>query len=300
VLPLWWPTSGGCACGKLDCQKNVGKHPLSRAVPNGLDGATMDAELIRAWWARWPAANVGIRTGLVSGLVVVDVDPRHGGDDGFADLETRHGALPESPLAHTGGGGSHLFLAHPGVRPVTCRTNLGGFPGVDLKADGGYVVAPPSRHGSGRIYTWHKALHLPDVPLAPCPDAILALALEGPSAARVRYEPAPWDGRLPERAARLLERGRRLRDRFGRDASGLADPSPSGVDASLATLAALAGLSAQDVEATVRASRARAGLPPRGTSYYAATVGKAMALAAERDASVRRLESRILASLRRA
>jgi hypothetical protein len=284
----------------MDCEKNVGKHPLSRAVPNGLAGATTDAGRIRAWCQRWPDANLGIRTGLVSGLLVADVDPRNGGDDGFADLEARHGGIPETPLVHTGGAGSHLFLAHPGTRPVSCRKNVGGFAGVDLKADGGYVVAPPSRHKSGRIYTWDAALHFEDVPLAPCPEALLRLARGGPSAPRVRYETAPWDGRLPEGAARLLESGRRFRSRFERDASGLADPSPSGVDASLATLAALAGLSARDVEATVRSSRVRAGLPPRGASYYAATVGKALAFASAHETRARQFESLMFAGLRHA
>jgi hypothetical protein len=82
----------------------------------------------------------------------------------------------------------------------------------------------------------------------------------------------------------------RLRQRFERNSSGLNDTSPSGVDASLATVTALAGCTPQEVDATVRASQARAGLPLRGTSYYRATVGKALAVAAEGNAKRERFE----------
>src|SRR5947207_3382883 len=71
VLPLWWPRPGiGCACGRPDCSK-PGKHPLTR---HGLHDASTEAAAIRHWWTRWPRANLGIRTGAASGLLVVDVD----------------------------------------------------------------------------------------------------------------------------------------------------------------------------------------------------------------------------------
>jgi hypothetical protein len=289
VLPLWWPRADRtCACCKPGCERSVGKHPLSLpgGVPHGVAGATTDPERIRSWWSRWPHANVGIRTGRESGLVVLDVDPRNGGEDGLADLEARHGGTPETPTVETGGGGTHTYLRHPGAAEIPCCRDFGGFLGVDLKADGGYVVAPPSLHASGRTYEWNLLLHVEDVPLAVCPEALLRLALEGGSASteRVAYAAVPWDGHVPARVLEAMARGHaRLRDRFDRIATGLRDTSGSGVDASLATLAALAGCTPQEVEATVRASRARAGLAPRGDTYYRATVGKAVAIAAERD-----------------
>lgn len=109
------------------------------------------AEEIAAWFARRPDANIGIVTGRLSGLVVVDVDVRHGGPDSVAQLEARHGPLPPSVESATGGGGRHLYFAHPG-HLVSNRVAL--LPGVDLRGDGGCVVAPPSIHPNGQRYRW--------------------------------------------------------------------------------------------------------------------------------------------------
>jgi hypothetical protein len=224
----------------------------------------------------WPDANVGIATGAESGLVVLDVDPRHGGDESLEELETRYGRLPLSPVVLTGGGGTHSYFAHPKSAALPNRSNLGGFAGIDFKADGGYVVAPPSRHASGRAYEWSTLLHSHAVPLPPCPDYLLELAAQGPSAKREHYAPTEWDGSLPSRAARLIRTRREVRERFRRVPGGHADRTPSGVDASLASMLPRHGLPGPDVEATVRASRARAGLPRRPDSYFASTVGKAL------------------------
>jgi len=240
-------------------------------------------------------------TGEASGLVIVDVDPRNGGDEGIEDLQARYGQLPETPTVLTGGGGTHTYLAHPRDRAIPNRRNLGGFPGVDIKADGGYVVAPPSRHASGRVYAWNVLLHPDDVLLAPCPESLFSLFSQGPQSDRIAYEPAPWDGTVPLRALAAMESpSSRLRQRFERKADGLHDTSPSGIDASVATLAALAGCTPREVEATVRASRKGAGLPQRGASYYRATVGKALAIAAERGASTERFEHLFFEGLDRA
>lgn len=112
---------------------------------------------IEFWWDRWPEANVGIVTGWVSALVVLDIDPRNGGDATLSALEAAHGPLPTTVTGLTGGGGRHLYFAHP-THLVPSRP-LGG--GVDLKAEGGVVVAPPSEHASGRRYRWQPG-HGPD------------------------------------------------------------------------------------------------------------------------------------------
>ena len=112
---------------------------------------------IEFWWDRWPEANVGVVTGWVSALVVVDVDPRNGGDATLAALEAEEGALPATVTSLTGGGGRHLYFAHP-THLVPSRP-LGG--GVDLKADGGVIVVPPSLHASGPQYRWRPG-HGPD------------------------------------------------------------------------------------------------------------------------------------------
>lgn len=156
VLPCHAPgAGGGCSCRAAACP-SPGKHPR---VAGGLRSATTDPSTIAAWWARWPGANVAVRTGAVSGLVVIDVDPPHGGDVTLQDLAERHGALPASAAVATGSGGLHLYLAHPGVRVGNnAGTRLG--PGIDVRGDGGYVIAPPSRHRSGAAYEWTTS---PDV-----------------------------------------------------------------------------------------------------------------------------------------
>jgi len=166
VFPLHTPTQSGCSCGRPDCD-HVGKHPRTK---HGFRDAISDEAAIRHWWSQWPDANIGIATGADSGLVVLDIDPRHGGDDTLADWVRDHGPLPDTVESVTGGGGRHIFFAHPGGH-VKSRTIA---PGVDVKADGGYVVAPPSLHVSGRRYEWEGSSHPDDTPLAPLADWLLA------------------------------------------------------------------------------------------------------------------------------
>jgi len=150
VLPLHAvDLHGRCSCRRSDC-KSPGKHPRSS---NGVLDATTEGATITEWWSRWPTANIGIATGAASGLVVLDVDPGHGGLESLAKLEAQLGPLPDTLRVETGGGGFHLYFQHPG-RGVNIRNavQLRGLPGLDLRGDGGYVVAPPSRHVSGRVY----------------------------------------------------------------------------------------------------------------------------------------------------
>jgi hypothetical protein len=148
VEPLHTPTENGlCSCGKRNCS-SPGKHPRTL---HGLKDASTDPDVITKWWEAWPEANVGVVTGKISGLVVLDVDPRASGDKSLAELEREHGSLPTTLEARTGGGGRHIVFAYPagGV-----RTRIGLMPGLDLKSDGGYFVAPPSLHASGGRYEW--------------------------------------------------------------------------------------------------------------------------------------------------
>lgn len=98
--------------------------------------------------------NIGIATGEASGITVLDIDPRHGGTQSLNNLEDRNGPLPDTWVAHTGGGGMHIFFQYiPGV------TNRAGMvPGVDVKNDNGYIVAPPSIHKSGDRYVWDDVM----------------------------------------------------------------------------------------------------------------------------------------------
>jgi hypothetical protein len=140
-----------------------GKRPLVRwqVYQHRHPEATEVAE----WFRRWSDANIAVVTGIVSGAVVLDLDPRHGADASLQALERKHGAIVETVEARTGGGGRHLYFAHPGE---ILHNRVGLAPGVDLRGDGGYLVAPPSVHAGGESYRWERS---PDVcPLAPVPD----------------------------------------------------------------------------------------------------------------------------------
>jgi hypothetical protein len=131
---------------------------------------------VQDWFRRWPTSNVGIVTGAVSGLVVLDIDVRHGGDESLDALIQEHGRLPHTVEAITGGGGRHIYFAHPGGE---LPNKVGLAPGIDLRADGGYVVAPPSVHGTGKIYAWAEG-HAPEqTGLAPIPGWLLHAASGG-------------------------------------------------------------------------------------------------------------------------
>lgn len=142
-----------------------GKAPIGALVPHGKDDATSDLATVLRWWTAAPTANIGINCGA-SGLVVLDVDPRSGGDDSLHDAERELGPLPETVRAVTGGGGEHYLFRHPGVDLVGVMA-----PGLDVK-DRGYIVADPSVHPSGRRYSWDLAPG--DAPLADLPAAWLA------------------------------------------------------------------------------------------------------------------------------
>jgi putative DNA primase/helicase len=151
VLPLHNPTDSatGCDCRRASCDK-PGKHPR---ILDWTNRATTDEETMRRWFgATWPRANVGIATGVESGLVVVDVDVHSGGFVSLARLEAMHGPLPSGPRVRTGSGGMHAYFAHPGGHIPNSVGTIA--PGIDIRADGGLVVAPPSRHVSGAPYQW--------------------------------------------------------------------------------------------------------------------------------------------------
>lgn len=107
---------------------------------------------VKAWWGRWPDANVGVVTGAVSGVAVVDLDPRHGGEATLERLEEIWGGLPTTLESQSGGGGRHIWFTVTGA-PVPSSV-LGE--GVELKAERGLIIAPPSRHILGGIYRWRR------------------------------------------------------------------------------------------------------------------------------------------------
>jgi archaellum biogenesis ATPase FlaH len=148
IFPLHTATAAGCSCGKAGCG-SAGKHPRTT---NGLKDATTDPDQIRAWWTRWPDANIGVRTGSDTGFVMIGPD----GEQGIADvagLEQDLGPLPKTKHAKSGSGGEHYYFKWPSDGlPIKSRRNHLGTK-IDVRGDGGYFVAPPSVNANGR-YEW--------------------------------------------------------------------------------------------------------------------------------------------------
>ncbi len=143
VFPVHGIVEGKCTCTK-NCG-SPGKHPASKT---GFKAATRDPQQIDFDWKKRPLANIGIATGGAGRLLVVDCDPRNGGPETYAGLKALFPGLPDGGLlVRSGGGGLHYWLRYRGgPLPKELAT------GIDLKGDGGYVVAPPSLHVSGRRY----------------------------------------------------------------------------------------------------------------------------------------------------
>lgn len=141
-----------CDCGRkpgVDCKP--GKHPRTE---HGLSDATTDLKTIEAWGKQWPEANLAILTGAASGLVVWDIDPRHGGLETIKEIfgtDEPGPAWKAIAIQRTGSGGYHLLYRHP---DKVVRNRVGLRPGLDIRGDGGYIVVAPSNHESGGQYEW--------------------------------------------------------------------------------------------------------------------------------------------------
>ena len=148
-----------------------GKVPF---LDGGFKIASKDPDQIATWWTRWPDANIGIATGAASGgLVVIDADVNpdagYDGTDSLREYAAAHGPFPDTCRALTGRGGFHDFYR----TTETLHNRAGVLEGVDVRADGGYVVAAPSIHPNGRRYTWE--IDPEDAEIAEANDAVLEL-----------------------------------------------------------------------------------------------------------------------------
>ena len=256
----------GCTCGVADCS-SPGKHPRVRG---GLHAASTDVSTIRRWWARWPRANVGVRTGRASGLVVVDIDPGHGGDETLTELVADLGPLPDGRTVRTGSGGRHLYFRHPGglVRNDAGRV-IGR--GIDLRGDGGYVIAPPSRSPGGAYAVVAHGGTIPDLPewllerlaARERPRDVARPSVHAPSA----WARAALAGEL-DRVRGAVEGVRndtlnRVAYRLGQivGAGGLAEPE---VEQALVAEALRIGLGEREAMRTVRSGLTAGEAAPRG------------------------------------
>lgn len=142
VFPCHSIRNGKCSCGVEKCS-NQGKHP--RTI-NGFKDATTDEYKIIRYWEENPDANIGCATGEISGIVVLDIDVKH-------NRSLKEFKIPPTPVVKTGGGGDHVFFKYPGSHIKSTNGQVFGN-GVDVKADGGYVILAPSLHLSGNHYEW--------------------------------------------------------------------------------------------------------------------------------------------------
>jgi hypothetical protein len=171
VLPLHAIREGECTCGNAVCS-SPGKHPRTL---HGLKDASTDQDVLRDWWRRWPDANIGIATGSESGLLVIDVDAKSSGLVSFSALLEKEGvddAQIATVTAETGGGGFHLLFCGPEGQVPNSAGKLAK--GVDVRGDGGYIVAAPSTHASGKRYAWIDGAGPGQTKLATVPAELLA------------------------------------------------------------------------------------------------------------------------------
>ena len=125
-----------------------GKEPLTK---HGYKDATRDEAQIRRWWTIWPNANIGLATGRENGIIVVDPDDEKG-EKLLALLEEKFGKLPPTVESTTGEGRHLLFELPEGCGRVPCSKG----DGLDIRGDGGHIIAPPSIHPSGKTYEWNE------------------------------------------------------------------------------------------------------------------------------------------------
>ncbi|MBI5570294.1 MAG: DUF927 domain-containing protein [Desulfomonile tiedjei] len=166
---------GKCSCGNPECNgKNRGKHPRynKNDLPSGLSNATTDETLIETWWTRWPDSNIGLRTGAISGVWVLDIDGPEG-EASLAALTEKNEPLPDTWEVQTGRG-RHLYFKHPGGKIPNSASKVGLK--IDVRGDGGYVILPPSNHYSGARYQWGFVTSPDDIPLAEAPEWLVELA----------------------------------------------------------------------------------------------------------------------------
>src|SRR5579863_8197604 len=168
VFPLNYIIDGECSCGDPTCG-SPGKHPLTQ---HGLYDASVEVEQVSRWWSENPSANIGIVTGAASGILVIDLDGDTGRDS-FYDLLKEHNSVALDTLGvRTGGGGYHLYFGYPQNRVRNSASKLATR--VDVRGDGGYVVAPPSMHATGSRYEWLDA----EVPIVSLPEWMLGLLVK--------------------------------------------------------------------------------------------------------------------------
>jgi hypothetical protein len=271
VYPVHWPrpipgrASLACSCQRGPACDRPAKHPLLR---HGVRDAATDPDRIGRWWHRWPQASVGLATGII--FDALDID----GPAGLAalvKLQEAAGLRFPGPLVATGGGGWHHWFRPTGLGNRPPR----GLDHIDWRGRGGCVLAPPSRHASGRSYRW--LVGLDQVPLPEVPAALRALlepSTPGPVDTPTRAVPVghPYGRRvLADELAQLQQAAPRTRNRtlnacafkvYRYVGGGILDAEQ--VTAALTDTALGIGLEPAEVRRTLASARAAGLANPRG------------------------------------
>ena len=166
--------SGYAKLGVFVFPCNLDKTPMT---PHGFKDATNDRAQVRAWWTERPEASIGIACGA-SGWLVLDIDADKGGFESYAELRDKDIITPadlDTFTSRTGGGGMHIVWQQPqGVLIGNSAGKLGK--GLDIRGDGGYIIAPPSPHPSGTAYQIER-----NARPRPAPGRLVELLLAAPS-----------------------------------------------------------------------------------------------------------------------
>ncbi|GID94559.1 bifunctional DNA primase/polymerase [Amorphoplanes digitatis] len=256
-IPVFWlgrskrPVANCPACPKVEDDPSHDPEACGCLTCHGFYAATCDPDRIRAMQAAVPAGLLALRTGTVSDRVVLDIDPRNGGTV-LRDL------MPATRCARSGSGGWHLHYRHPGGR---LAGKLRGHPGIDVKADGGYVVAPPSIHpGTRQPYRWtggRAEVEMPPPLIAACRPA------EAPPAGSPVTAPTPTtNGRGISSPAALLAAHL---DTLARAPEGRRRNTLYGVARGVARMVAAGALTATDAHTVLYQAGRAAGQTDRDT-----------------------------------
>lgn len=208
-------------------------HPVRRDKTPLLKGwpakATTDESQVAAWWSGNGHLGIGIVTGASSDLVVLDIDPRHNGNESLRELEQQCGTLPVTVTCKTGGGDRQFYFRYPQGIVIKNKTKVGGLNGVDVRGEGGYVIAPPSMHPSGGRYEWISETY----ELANLPSAWISLLQQQPMADTPTATPN-GDGQLRQSTLQFIANGAAEGERNSRLFEAAAELAGTGFDRSVA------------------------------------------------------------------
>lgn len=170
IFPVYTIIQGKCNCGDPDC-KSKGKHPK---IGTGPSSATKDIKEVKSMSELWLDANIGIATGKISDVVVLDVDPRDSGHEFLKLFEARFKKLPPTITTISGGDGLHYYFKYPDF-DIPSRNHLRS--GLDFKSNDDWIIAPFSTHLSGKTYKWKVGYSPDNISAASLPEWLANLVL---------------------------------------------------------------------------------------------------------------------------